>query len=368
VHPSAVPPSRRRLAAVAATALLVAVGLAGCSDDDGAAPDGSSIAGLLGAVPDTKENRQYVVAYRYDAAEEGADVDPKGDDESDRELDRLLQLSKEAGIGPNGVIDTTLGPQRIGRLGFVPSDVVATVQAGSPPDTTDLAVVDADEDDVLDAAAKVEGAERTDVDGVEVVRWLDDREVDQDLDTPIGRIPGVAGRVGFTDDGLLLTATSDEVAAAAIATAKGDEPSLMDVPAIADVADALDDEDAFTAYVSVALGSDGSRTTPSQRADEQPALRSYAAIGLGNAWTDDGLELVIAIAHDDEAAAEANATALEEAVTKGTTAQTSQRLSELLSDPEVERDGTTVVGTFQVERPDLWYQFVVRFEPFLFGG
>lgn len=363
---SASPLPRHHLVLAAATVLLVAMGLGACSKDGGDAPDGSSISGLLGAVPNTEDNRGYVVVNRYDAAAAGAKIDPKGEDETDEELDRMLQLSQEAGIAGTGVMDMTRGVDQIGALGFTPSDVIASVQAGNPPNAIDLAVIDVDEGDVLDAAAKVDGAERTEVDDVDVVRWLDDNEIEMDLDTPIGRVPGQAGRVAFVD-GLLATASNDTVMEDAIATAEGDGESLMDVEGIAAVAEALDDEDAFTAFIAGRNLGPGERATPSQR-EETPSLRSYEAIALGNAWSDDGLELVIAVAHEDEAAAKANEQALEDVVAEGTSATTATRLSELLQDPEVERDGTTVVATFSVEQPALWYQFVLRFEPFLFGG
>ncbi|MGN6692588.1 MAG: DUF3352 domain-containing protein [Aquihabitans sp.] len=346
-------PLRPSVALLVVGTALLAGGLAACSSDGGDTADGESIAGLLQAVPDTKANQQYVVVNRYDAAAEGAEVETEGGGETDQEMDRLLQLSRQAGIVPTGVVDATMGAQRVGALGFPPSKVVATVSAGNPPDAIDLAVVDADEADVLDAAGKVEGSKRTEVDGVDVVRWLDDHEVDADLDTPIGQVPGQAGRVAFIDGGLLATSTSDAVEAAAIATAKGDDPSLMDDEGIAAVADALDEEDAFTAFISGVPLRAGSRSTPQQGDDQTPRLQEYTAIALGNAWTDDGLELVIAVAHDDDAQAKANAAALKEAASDGTSAETAAPLSDLLGDPHVERDGTTVIGTFHVERPAL---------------
>src|SRR6185369_11251504 len=78
-------PSPRHVAVLAAGALLLTSGLAACTTDGGDAADGGSIAGLLDTVPDTKANRQYIVVNRYDAAEEGAKITPKGDDAGEKE-------------------------------------------------------------------------------------------------------------------------------------------------------------------------------------------------------------------------------------------------------------------------------------------
>lgn len=368
-------PLRPRLLALVLASALALGGLASCSsdgDDAGGGAQEGSITGLLALVSDTPANRGYVVVQRYDVAEDRATAWDEQGSVQDRELTRVSELGRQTGIGTLALMGGPRTATVYGALGFVPSDVRAGITAGQAPDVTEVALVEADEDAVLDAAEQaVEGATREEVDGVDVVRWLDDRKLDPELDTPVGNIRGQAGRVAWTAPGALTLATSDDVLAGAIGAGRGDGDTLADVEALRDVARALDEADAYAAtLVGTPLeASPGPRATPEQiEAFEGGALQPYAALGVGGDWGDDGLELVIVLAHDDEEAAEANEAALAEGVADGESARTRQPWSELLADADIRREGTVVVGRFSVESPGLWQQLVVAGEPLLAVG
>lgn len=375
-------PRRRgahRLVTTLATVLLFS-GAAACSaggsddatggaggDQPGAPADAGSddsIAALLALVPDTEGNRSQVIVSRYEAAATAAGLDPV--DGEREEMDRISKLtnSVETGTGVAGG-EITGGPRtqaQYGLLGFVPSDVRAEVSAGQPPDQVSVAVGSFDRDEVLDLAAEATDGEVVEVDGTEVARWLDDRELVPGLETPIGDLPGQAGRVALPADQVLTYANADEISTATIGTVRGDVDSLADVEELAAIATALDEHDVLTALLSTEPLETDPRMTPDTdaAADGPPGLLPYAAFGTGNRLVDGAPSLVVVLAHDDADDAATNAERLAAMVADGTSAATRQRWAELLTDPAIEQAGTVVTATFTVENPTLWQAIVFR--------
>lgn len=381
-HATPTPRPRRRgahrLVTTLATVLLFS-GAAACGadgsddatggaggDQPGAAADAGtddSVAALLALVPDTEGNRTQVIVSRYEAAATAAGLGPV--DGEREEMDRISKLTNdvETGTGVAGG-EITGGPRaqaQYGLLGFVPSEVRAEVSAGQPPDQVSVAIGSFDRDDVLGRAAETSGAETVDVDGTEVVRWLDDLEIERGLETPIGDLPGQAGRVALPADQVLTYANADEISTAAIGAVRGDVASLADVDELAAVATALDEHDVLTAFLSTEPVETDPRMTPdTDAADGPPGLLPYAAFGTGNRLVDGETSLVVVLAHDDADDAATNAERLAATVEDGSSAATRQPWAELLADPVIEQDGDVVTATFTVENPTIWQAIVFR--------
>src|SRR5699024_10504101 len=109
--------------------------------------------------------------------------------------------------------------------------------SGKPPRQFTAGVGNLDVDEILDAADNTEGSERSTVEDVEVVSWLDDRSLDIGSDAPIGR-PGQSGRIALPEDGLLLHASDDESIREGIELHEGEGETLVDDPDLAAVAEA----------------------------------------------------------------------------------------------------------------------------------
>lgn len=369
-----------RLGIVLAGAALVATAAFACTDDGSAAADGGSIAGMLSLVPDTEANRKFVLISLYEKAEKTADLKPQGAKGRQRELRRIIRLTSdpETGTGVAGG-ELAAGPRlarpdvgagadgggQYGALGYVPSDVTAEVAAGQPPNQVAIATGELDADEILDKAAEIEGSTRKEVDGTEVVRWLDDLAVDRELETPIGRIPGQAGRIAVPADGVLTYARTDAISESVNATVAGDRGSLADNDDLVPVAERLDDLDAHSAYLSTEpLRSRGPTRSPDQEGNGAEgagtALARYDAVGVGTALKDKKPSMVVVLVHGSDQAAQLNTERLEANVADGKSFVTRRPWSDLLTEGDIEQDGRMVVATFRVERSDLWYRLVFQ--------
>lgn len=351
-----------RLGVALAGAALVVTPLAACTDEGPAAPDGGSIAGMLSLVPDTEANRTFVLISLYEKAEKAAELKPQGGTAKERELRRIVRLSNDQKVG-TGVANGDLGTgsrvrEQYGALGYVPSDVTAEVTANLPPSQVTIATGEFDADKVLDKAAETKGSTRKEVDGTEVVRWLDDLAVDPKLETPVGQLSGQAGRIALPADGVLTYAKSDAISKSVNATVKGDRTSLADNDDLATVAERLDDLDVHSAYLSTEPVS--APKGQSQTGDPGSALARYDAIGVGAALKDKKPRLVVVLVHGSDRAAEQNAKGLKAKVADGKSAATGRPWSDQLSDPDIEQDGRVVVASFRVKNPTLWYRLVLQ--------
>ncbi|CAN5745804.1 hypothetical protein BH10ACT1_BH10ACT1_20970 [soil metagenome] len=356
----------RILALVAATA-LVATALGACSDDADDAPDAGSITALLERVPDTEANGRFVLVSLYAEAERDAGLEPQGKAGKARELRRLTRLTNDVDVGtglPGGTLAASpYVAQQYGKLGYVPSDVEAEVTFGEPPSQGSVGVGTFDEDEVLDRAADVDGAERREVEGTRVVSWLDDQKIDLDLETPIGNLPGRAGRVAAPGGDLLAYTNDDAGMGRILATADGERKSLADDDDLRAVAEGLDDADVTGAYLSTEpLGpAGGFRRRPGGSdgaAAKDQALQPYVAFGVGAALDDGTKELVVVLVHEDDESARENAGRLRRIVADGSSATTRRPWKSLLRAADVEQDGRLVEATFEVDDPTLWLKIV----------
>src|SRR5699024_9250898 len=118
----------------------------------------------------------------------------------------------------------------------------------------------------------------------------------------------------------------------AIELHEGEGQTLADDPDLAAVAEALDDAEVLAAHL----------TKPDEGVAADEAFEPITAVATGGSLRDSSPEFVMVLEHEDEGAAEANAEELTKVVENDASSFTNQDWSELLMDPEIEIDGTTV--------------------------
>lgn len=332
---------------------LVAASLSGCSDEPGSVPDGSSISAALRLVPNTKDARSAILVTIYGRADRAAGIEttPRTRAQELRRVERLTKAGVVGGdLGPN-----RLSGQRYGRLAYRPSDVVAEVTAGKPPGVLDSALGTFDTKKVLFAAARTANSTNRTVGDVEVVRWLPDNGVSNSLDTPLGELRGQAGRLAFTSDGVLAYAHTDRAMKQLIDVGADTSAALSADAHLSEVARRLDSEEVYTAYLSdVPIGKAGGGTLP-----------RYKAIGIGAAGTTTHPRLVVVVADADKRTATSTLRALRRGVASGRSAMTNQLWAKVLTHPRLVQYDRTLVATFDVDNPTLWYRVVSQTEPLL---
>jgi hypothetical protein len=347
----------RRLLTLPVVALLV---LSACGGG-GTTGDRDTLEAMLGMVPDTGPNRQYLL-YGNLARLRGDD----GADEAEADLQALLEVSKGSFVVANPLRDAAHDVEGLrAEAGFGLTDVDASMEAGQPPETLSVFTgrldgeqidqaltgsaafaeqVQADERGDYRTYAVGEGGGSVDVAGVSLLR-------------PIGQ----SLRIGV-GDGTMWLAHTDEVLDGALDTAAGGAPALADDAAYAAVAQVMDRAEAFNVtlpgdasqFTADAASILGPRTTPEQAAEVQQQIDA-GTLGIGP-WQVAGLadapgELLVVLSHADEAAAQDNAERLRRTVEEATSAVTAERWSERLSVTSIEVDGTLVEAHLKSDVP-----------------
>jgi hypothetical protein len=319
---------------------------------------------MLTAVADEGANDELLLVSLYGVVAEEAGVRVDGEPGTESyEVAWLNALTTDLEKGvmahPPDLVGGNRFFQVIGRLGFFPSDLRAEIQVGQPPNKTTIGVVDVEESTLLDLAAEVRGATRSDVAGTEVVSWLGDNEANPSLDTPIGRVSGQAARLAMPSRRVLVHSTTDAGMTSALETANGDRPSLADHDDLRSVAAGLDDAGVFAAYLSVVpMTRPVPPSGPRPGLAAGPLLQRYTAYGVGSTLVDGDPEVVVVLVSRTDDIAAANADLFAQIVAEGTDDQSGQRWSDLLTDPRIQHQGKVVIGRFAAERPDLWSRLV----------
>lgn len=180
-----------------------------------------------------------------------------------------------------------------------------------------------------------------------------DGEMHVDDITP-ARPTGEALWLGLDDDRLTVGREEDDVTAAR--EADGGDDTLAGDEALSSMGAALDDRDVYSAMLvsDPGMSADlagrvlGSDAAPDELAAELADLPRCdgAMTGVAVGVADDGEPLlVVAIAHADEASAEANVDTISEVLTDGQTLSSARPWSDVLAVESVEAEGTVVVAT-----------------------
>jgi hypothetical protein len=321
--------------------------------------------GLLAMLPDAPEARRDVRLNDHEAAA-AARERIRG---PDTDLDPRHPGSDTIAIGSE-LSGAHAGPDRADawrdELGFDPADVAADATAGRPPEVYEVLRGRLDAAAVDDAVRRdplwSDELEVTAHRDVTVYRWGDDHAQDLERTSPVRRI-GQSARMALLDD-VLLWATWTDGIEVMIDLAHGDGASLADDEQVASVVAAMEDAGAF----SVVAGADpdafhaGRRDTPigadrpgGDREADDLVLDRFEVAGTGVGADDDGWFTVVVLAHEDGAAADANAERLDAVLRDGHNITGQHAWSDLMTDVEVATDGNLVVAVGRTdEARGLW--------------
>jgi hypothetical protein len=342
-------PGMRSARIVAAVLCIVAIGPSVGAPAASAARD--PWRALLARVPASGTFADSMIINDYAAARAAADVKRS----SDRVHD-LFRLEQATGIAPSELLRSNgPGDPLADELGIRARDVERDVAAGDPPE--DLTILEGSID-----AGKVEAAVEADdnfSDLLETARHAGERyytwgsgRVDPRRRTPL-RPLGIGGNLAVDPPYATWSDTAASVEASIDAVA-GDAPSLADDRDLMAVADALQHQDAYAAFLSV------SEVAPGAATGGPTPLAPYEAIATGPSLAGKGRhEIVIALAYADATTAKAQADRLQTIAEDGTSVSGAP-WSELVTIDDIAVDGRLVVGRFRTEKPRLWIDLVFR--------
>jgi hypothetical protein len=310
------------------------VSLAACSDDDGGGggggpDDDSSLAQALTLVPSDARSMTFTDVA---ATTERLGVDDVTADSSEDEVARYVRTMSDAGAGTP--LDLYLGAMLDGDAAFTALDVQWAVsgEVGDVYRLDDEVDLDAIGDDLVDA-----GYEEASDDPATYTLELD--AVDE-TGLVGDRYPFLPGVIVLDPDDHLLVRAPD----AGEASLVGDGESAADAGTFDDLLDGLDDVEVVSAvapddgYCFGALRSPATRDEVAERSGVadlgRPELVAGVVMGDG-----DEARTSVRLEFDDPDAAEDDAAAREDYLADGTSLQTQQPVSDLVSDVDVSVSG-----------------------------
>lgn len=341
-------------------ALLLAPGLAACSDDGPdhlSAGDGFSVEAALAELPvppDLDDGQPIAVnVLDLDAASEAAGADrPDADADRDDVEEWWARLSRPT--DDEDVPPIPVPPFDAFGLGRVPAGTVedelglslgavhALAQVAAPPFVFGLAQGEVDEGDLA-------GADLDERDGVFTAGSGEDLEPNPEEATDV-RGTGAPLRLAAEGDRIAASSTTEELEA----WREGEGRSLAEDDDLRGVAAALDEADAVAAVILTGDFGErpaGGRQTPEQiEADAEliPVEEAFTAAGIGFALDDDETILTVAYAFADDAAAEAAADQVEAAYAEGVSLMTREPIADRLEVTDVGAEGAVVVARLRL--------------------
>lgn len=359
-----------------ATALGLVLTLAACGvEPSGSGPAASTTTAvpslaerptftrMADLLPDNDDVRdQWIVINLWTRIEASAPPYPAPEDPSDFEPGRLAyyQASYESGVEapPTGFTPQFRGDPT--RFGVKPSTITADLSVTDPePDmgtlktAYDVAVAPFDREAVFTEALRNEGATRTKVEGIPVVRWMTD---EKDFLDGEGFRRGLPFRVGAFDH-YLGVASTDEGIEALAKVANGTGKSIGDDPAVAAVTHRLDADEVYAAVL---------RAVPKAAKRDQGIYTDVRAIGMGGRVVGDRGASTLVIASGSPAAAKANADLVKQRLATGTDPISKERYSRFYSKVTVEVvDDTVAVARFESFSSDPFVRWFYGKDPLL---
>lgn len=347
-------------------ALAAPLTCAGEDDDLGGAGAEGSVSQLLELVPDTAGTRSQVVYGSLARVRAATGIDePSGDPG-----DYVGELIRASGNGwvvaePFRSHALQITPEEVG---FDLTAIDASIEAGTPPEQVAVFTGRLDAAEVDDALTSFEPfADDVEVgEHADVATYRFGAEGTIDVANRSGTRPlGESLRLGV-DEGVVWWTRTDDALDGALDAAAGDEDSLADDDGFAATAGALDELKAYTAVFTAdadaydgtdVAGSLGRDLTPEQveAIEEQlgdaggAGLVRWDVAALGETLVDGQPGLAIVLGHEDEASATDNVERLETVLREGQSRMTRRPWSDLCDDPDVRRDGTTVIATCDTE-------------------
>lgn len=348
---------RRSLSVSIASIAVGATLLVGCGDDGGPSPsaDARSVSELLAELPELDRSPNPIVVWGdVDRATELAGVERPVDlDDTDALYEWAIAITGGPQHGTDGPNRVSLAPPEAmafewvhewaampSELGYSPLAVGRYIELQSAPQVFSVLDADADRDDLTAAIGEPD-------DGV----WLlgdEDNGIDLTARGP-GRELGQSLRFGLRDGWLAISRVRSEVES----WLGGDHRSLAESdPAVAAVAEALDDADVYTAMLVLAGEAAIER-------DSDP-LAPYQAMGVGLSVDGDTAVVTAVYAHRDEDVAAANADALRDLIEEGQLVSARRPFSDFVELDDVRVDGGTVVVSMRLDGPAAraWQMFI----------
>jgi hypothetical protein len=347
----------QRAGAAALALVLLAAGCSGDDDDAGGGGGGGleSLSGALGLLPDTGED-QVVVWGDFARAADIAGLERPDASDTEAAIDYLYAVTGTmADEGSDAPFVAVAAPEvahmeRSSELDAFTDDVGWNilevdrfVERQDPPNTVAILGGSFDDGALTEAMGDPENGTWVAGSGGE------GGEISPDDITPARPI-GESMWLALDGDATLTVGRNPDDTAATRAAASGDAEgdTIADDPQLAALAAALDDQSAYSAMI-VRPGLNGmgalGNLTPEQaqqRCQDMLPMPS-AAVATGVAADDDGPLVLVGLAHDAADAAEANAEALESAVTDGVSAVTGQPWSDMFTLDGVETAGGDAV-------------------------
>ena len=347
----------RRLAALALTPALL---LAACGDDGGGGGSGGdgSLTALLASVPDSSENRRFVVYDDHARARALVAVEPPADPTDEDDVgEYLVELSgpepDDLALNVSSFFDGDTLRAATGwavEFGVPVGAMDSTVVAGELPDHIRIADGTFDVERVGDAVLAdpfwgdvvVEESYA----GRSYLDWGDDNDFER---ITAVRPVGQAGQLAVSTDRVIRTNTREGVEAALDAEA-GERSSLADDPAFRSVAEALD-----AAGIHAALLTD----EPWSAAIDGDPLSGVEVIGLGTARSAEGDdELVVVLRAEDADAAARNADGLRAIIENDESLTRQVAWSEVLEIIDLSAEGELTVARLATENNRLFTDVV----------
>jgi hypothetical protein len=316
---------------------------------------------VLATVPDDASTRALVVVNDHAAAARAREIVP-------RDEPIVAGSSFSGALSPDDADEWRVS------FGFDVGQVELDLEAGLPPERYEVLQGRFDPDAVDDAvrsdpvwADELETAEHL---GVTYYRWGEDRSQDLARSSPTRPI-GVGGRLALVDDVIMRAAWTEGIEQM-IGARSGERPSLAEAGDLVEAARAIEHHGGFSASLTTDvlrfeagqaivgnLDLQGAEDQP-QASEEIPALDAYRALATGVGVDEDGWFQLIALAHDDETDAAANAERLEEVLADGVSFVSGAPWQEVVDDWTITVDRAVTVAVLRTASRGLWNHIVQR--------